>query len=262
MRCTILVLMLVLLAGPAYAQATPGADTGQRIGTIVKSALDVALPGVTSLVEAIWGKRQPNAQIRKPELEAEVKRVREQLYQDAQKAIRPVSAIAAELAVVTPFMEGAIQANQRVILMRSRLNVDKVDTPTWQLLATDWKVANTNLNRFATTTDKQLGSVRDLPLRANFRALRDIHNSLVIEIGDAVKNQNNPGLLRELLGDLARVLNGTDSLVALQIAELRQDIDALSNWASAAAGGATPPPPPNKADLQQIVNDALAVRKK
>src|SRR6516225_3920699 len=95
----------------------PGTDTGKRVGTIVKTAIDTALPGVTTLLNAIWGNRKNNDSINKTDLEAKLKEARQKFYSDAQAKLAETALVATQLGVVNQFVDGAVTASQRVNLI-------------------------------------------------------------------------------------------------------------------------------------------------
>src|SRR5713101_2658185 len=96
-RCVALFLVLTLSGGLVLSQETKAPSTGQKIGTIVKDAINTALPGVTTLLDLIWGKKDNGKKISKGELEKSIKDAKDdmqnKLTASAQEKIRPIDAV-------------------------------------------------------------------------------------------------------------------------------------------------------------------------
>src|ERR1700733_5619281 len=179
-----IVVSLVVMRLTAYAQDTPppaGVDTGKKIGTIVKTAIDTALPGVTTgistIADLIWkNKSSNNEKIKKPELDEAVKKTRTELITAAQKQIQPVGQVADELALLGKFLTPSVEANVNIIRMQTRLSSSASPVPdnVWKDQKEDWAVAKGNLAAMGSISNDELKKVRDLWLRNMLSKIRDL----------------------------------------------------------------------------------------
>jgi len=233
--------MVLMSSALLYAQPVPGVDTGKKVGNIIKSAIDVALPGVSAIMDAIWPDRKKDS-VKKDDLKKAVTDARDKFYADAQKKVAGIDIIGKELETVSLFLEAAVGASRRVVAMRTRLEASPVQ---WAELETDWKVVKNRLEGLKKIDDPKLLTIRETSLQTDFKKIRNLHLDLLEDINAAV-TQKNVDRLKALLSDLAKTLDGVDALVGLEILTLSSEVEEASKWAKGAAGSGTAEQPAAK----------------
>lgn len=234
----IAVLMTTQTGGSLRAQEPPGTATGRKIGTIVRTAIETALPGASALLGLIWGNRSSNDRINQEQLrqavEAARPEIRDTLIAEAQRRLEPVSQIAEELRIVNYFLEAAVQANQNVITMQTRLGTTPSPTDDfWRSQTEDWDVAKNHLRRLEGVQESELELIRELWLRDQLRRIRSSNIDLVVRV-DARLQAKDPAGLAQQLERLSDTLQGIQAAVGYQIADLRADLRNLAEWARGA----------------------------
>ena len=228
-------------------QAPAGVDTGKKVGNIIKSAIDVALPGVAAIMDIIWPKGKDS--IKKEDLEKALKDARTKFFADAQKQVANIDVVGKELRTVSLFLDSMTGAGRRVMAMRVRL---EATPPAWPAIETDWKVVKNRLEGLKKIDDATLLNIRDTSLQRDFKAVKSVHLELLTDIEAALADKKDVDRLRGLLGDLAKILDGVDALVGLEILGLGQEVNELSTWAKGGQGTTTSPEGSRK-----LYNDVL-----
>ena len=239
-RVSSVALLFVLTSLMPFAMQSPtapapGTDTGQKIGTIVKTAIDTALPAVGSLINLFWKKGDGDKQT-KQELQANIDKsqadLKKQFANKAQEKLKPVADVASELLVVGRFLEPATLAHEAVIQMQSRPTIDK----------TDWDVAKRQLDQIDKIADTDVNIIRDKWLRDTLMQIKGVNNKLAIRIkGEIDKPSPNKTQLAVNLAQLEAVLGSITQAVGYELSDLQADLKGLSDWAKGAAGGMKEP---------------------
>ncbi len=238
----------------------PGTSTGQKIGTILKAAIDTALPGVTSLVSAIWGNRGTNDKMKKEELEKAVKEARLKFYAQAQEKVAPIGELANEIRVVNRAFESAVKANEGVIRMESILDSDFNPQTQWPKVEEEWQVTKAQLDSLKGLKDSDIERIRELTLQQKLKELRDVHTNVVIRVQSRIQAKDVNGLQTQL-GILSQTLTGISGIVGLELAGLAREAEEAEAWAKGAAGPAISGLDEYAAFLQ-IVNGAIEAGKR
>src|SRR5271163_4012165 len=127
-----IVALLIAIPSAEGRQATttppaPGVSEGQKIGTIIKTAVTTAAPGISgflSLLDTIWtglgksatdkvSKTTVTQEANKPAVVTAAK----QPQVSAQQAIQPIGKVSDELAVIGRFLGPSVVATQYLIVV-------------------------------------------------------------------------------------------------------------------------------------------------
>lgn len=240
MRChrpfTVAVVTAVLagfLAAPHLSVATPpegqpSTSTGQKIGTIVKDAIDTALPVVGSVLNLF---KKDSEKKSKSEVEEALKKEREAARKRAQDAIKPVARVAAEVDVVRRIAASVSRANLNVSTMQVRLTAAK---PDYVEITNDWNAAKSYLSDVFAVSGDEISNVREVAVRQRLLDLKDLQRDLVGRV-DSSLNEKQAAKLAERTAALAAVLRGFDVLAAAELQLLHEELKSLSEWANTAA---------------------------
>jgi hypothetical protein len=238
-----LVISLIILSSPVAAQGpAPGQATGEKIGTIVKAAIDTALPGVTSILGLIWGGKKEGDKISKQQLEDAIKSAREDLRQqfaaNALEKIQPVKKVADELATLYKFMEPATEANESIIRIQAVISANPTITdPVQAQLKKEWSIATKQLVTLNGVDVNK--TVRDGWLREKLIMIQDLNKRMVGDISDQI-DAKNAGELRDSLKDAAAALAAINRVSRVEVADLQSDIGGLASLGEGKAGDDKP----------------------
>ena len=215
------------------AQEPSGTTTGRRIGTVVVAAIETALPGVTKLVDAIWGSRSSSDKVNKDQLKTMVGDARQTLLQQVRQALTPIVTLSDELEVINRFLQATSSANANVGRMQNRLS-DKANMTdeTWGDQREDWLVAKAQLENISRVPDNDLSKIGNLWVRDQLRRLREANVDLVIRVDERIRSKDAAGLGKNLQ-QLASILGDIEPIVGYELADLRSDARNISNWANA-----------------------------
>jgi hypothetical protein len=235
----------------AAADPPPGSAAGARIGNAIKAAIDIALPPVGQLISAIWPKKADGTdkpEARKAELEQALKQQRTALYTSAQAKIKPVADLAEELAAVNAYLEPTVIAQQSLTRMEVHLAAGGSD---WNMLGTEWAVAKAQLQGLKDVADARIG---DLWLRNTLHHIQTALKTQVIRVDARMTAKNDPAGLRSEVVKLSETLTDVPAAVGYELADLREDVASLADWAKNAQGG------PSLADKQRSFKDVLGAK--
>lgn len=215
----------------------PGTATGKKIGTIVKTAIDTALPGVTTLIEAIWGPRKADDKIKKDELakavDAAKKQLQDEFTKKAQTNLRPVQQVSAELQVLRQVLQPSVFAQEQILQMQTRLASGSLDANAQAQQEADWKVAKAQLDKLKVIKQQDLDNIRDLWLRHMVSRIVELNNDQVLRVDPKA---TGPAALNALQG-VSLALRDVTAAVGYELAALESDIGELAKWANNAQGG-------------------------
>ena len=242
----------------------PGTATGQKIGTIVKAAVDTAFPVIGKILD-IFKSKKPDEKTTQADVQKAVKNAQAEFDKQAKETIKPAGQIADELRVIGVFSAGSVKASINVNTMRSNL---ATSNPSFDKLRIEWKVAQGHLAEAMKVSGDQLRAVREATLRAKVIDLQDARNDLMIRI-DANLDPKLPDTeraqaitdLKEQLKAMSDLLRGFDSIGAVEITMLEDEVTGLVKWANGQRALEDKFRKPNPA-LMQIADKGLAsVRK-
>jgi hypothetical protein len=236
-----LLLVCIITVGTRAHQSAaptpaPGVAEGQKIGTIIKSAITTAAPGISSILDLVWSHlSKPTAdKATKTELQTAAKATPDSVEEKTQAAIQtkiqPVGQVADELAVIAKFLGPTSKATQYLIVMRTKAADQSTD---WKVIGNAWEVSKAQIASLKSVSDSDLGKVRDPYLRAKLAEMRDANDTSVILISQEVSQKNLPDLKSDLPALLSILANMT-GMAGYEIAELQAEITDLSKWAHGA----------------------------
>ncbi len=259
-----LCLILLVVAPPADTQkpATAAQQTGEKIGTIVKTAIDTAFPAVSSLMKLIWPGGKNSDKKTKKEVQDDIEKVQADLKKQVMTKLQPAAQISEELGVIQEFGRTSVKAGQNIRTMRTLVTVLPPGSELWSRLNTEWRIASTYLAPLKDTEKigKQIDKVREPVINARLRDLQDARADIMQRIDDGLKNQNDIQDVKEQLNAMSAFLYGIDSIGAAELGNLQQEIKGLVNWASGAAGADEPVS--TDAELLRIADEAVSAVKK
>jgi hypothetical protein len=270
-RClsaSLMVTIIALSSNPLSADDPPGAATGKRIGTIVSAAIDTAFPIFSKLLGLFKPDSKPDDKVTKTQVEAQVKKSGEEFKAKAKEQLQPMAAITKELAVIQTFATAGVAARANVATIQHLLIQSP---PEFARIKTEWTIAKNYLGDAMALKKDDLAVVRELAVRERCVAVLAAHKDLVVRIDASIeRGQRDSGkaVVDEVSGQveqMAGLLKGFDTLAAMEIDIIRDDVDSLAKWANGPAGPpgelAKPLKKPSPA-LLQIVDEVTARAKK
>ncbi len=238
------VVMLVLFAGAVLSaqEDAPGAAAGKKIGNAVRAAIDTALPGVTSLLEAIWPKKNAsgNDKQSKDAVQAELVKYQKKVADDINKSLAPASSVVAQLGVVNDFSNACDKAAFSVIQLKFLLAAapDANATKQWSSIDEEWQVASAALDSLKGATITGFDSY----VTETLTRVKQAHGDTLIRI-DARRKSRDAAGMSEYVSKLSGLLEATRNLTTYQITQVKAAFQAIAVPAVAPAGDKPAPPP-------------------
>jgi len=243
---TLILFAALLLHSPTPSRAQdppPGTSTGQKIGTIISTAINTALPGVTAILGLLPKKSngQPKDSVKPDEVKTAVETARKQLLAAALDNLKPVNAVSEELSTLNKFLTPTVVANENLIRIQTRFTTTSqpFKDSFWQEQSGDWEVAKARLNTLSTITDGDIAKIRDLWLRNKLTSIKAQGADLVIRLDNAMKNKS-VAQIPDLLKNLIALLADVSMAVGYELSDLQNDLGALAKWAGAGQGPEIP----------------------
>jgi hypothetical protein len=228
-----------LAAGQASAQPTAkdsATTTGKTIGTIISSAIDTVFPIIGKIKDLLF---KPSDNANATTTKAKVDTAAQKTTQDAKASfmtkLQPLIGIANELKVITAFAKAGSGALKNVETISVELNQSAVDADKLKL---EWDIA---CNYLSPVTLEKLDDIREEAIKVRCRDLQDAHNDLYVRILagiNAVKDKKPNAVqdLKPLIVRIKELLKGFDTIAAIELDTLQNDIDSLGKWANGPAG--------------------------
>ncbi len=219
----------------------PGVETGQKIGTIIKTAISTAAPGVSSILDLLWTHlpKPADDKAKKTDLQqaaqAQNAPVKQQAVASAQQQLQPISKLSDELAVINRFLGPSVMATQDLIVIRTKVSEPTAD---WVAIKNAWELAKVQIGNLKAVSDTDLNKVRDPYLRNRLMLIRNSNDTTVISINQEITQSNLPDLKTDLTVLLTTLADMT-AVAGYEIAELQADIGDLAAWAKGAGSGPT-----------------------
>jgi hypothetical protein len=229
--------------------SSTAATVGTTIGTIVKSAVGAAFPGVDPILNLLFGsKAKPDTKttqsaakttLTDPKSQATLKT---SAQDQAKPFVAPATQIADELAVVEKFASASGQANQNLITMQTLLTVSPQPGNLLPRLKEEWGLAGDILSPlFAKDMDTQIQKIRDPAVQVMLLQIHGANTNVSGRIASRMKaakleDIDLPGL-KDLVVALTGLLSGAQTMAAAELNILQQDLAALAVWANSKAQG-------------------------
>jgi hypothetical protein len=230
---------LVLTPFPVHAEGAP--STGSRIGTIIKDAIEVALPNTTKLLEAIFPSRSDKDKADKDKADkATVKAAADAQAaaskQAAEGKLRDLSNVATELSVIGQYLERTVPASQKVSRMLAKLDGASNTPPPG--LTKDWEAVNDDLKRLGDIKASELNTV-DPGLRLRLIEVRGIYEANKSDIPTAIE-KGDVSILKSQLRAFSTLLNSVVSIAGIEITSLQDALSAVTKSLGMTAMGGSP----------------------
>jgi hypothetical protein len=204
-------------------QVPPAAvvSTGTKIGTIIKDAINVALPDAAKLIETLFAKSDnTNKKTATPVVEKQATDAK--TASDAK--LSGISAISAELSVVSQYLEQTVPASQKVARLLSRLDNAGSKMPSG--VKSDWDDLNKSLQKLNNIKASDINKV-DEGLRLRLLEIRGIYDANTDEINSSIKNDDISGL-RTQLRAISALLNSVVAIAGIEITSLQSGLESIT----------------------------------
>jgi hypothetical protein len=261
-------ILLVLPAIQTLSAQTPAPtatppQTGQRIGAIVSAAIDTAFPVIGKILDLFKPTSKPTDTVTKAAVTQSVDKAQADAKTTMKQRLQPLAGIAKELGVIQAFATAGVAARANIVTINNLL---AQPSPNFLKIQTQWTIAKNYLGDVLTITPADLAAVRETSIQARCAAVQTAHKDLFVSIdgsiGEALRRPQVPAAtvqdLKTEMQAMSDLLKGFDSLAAIEIATMQDDINSLAKWANSPAGIVnfdTPLKPPD-AILLEIVDTA------
>jgi hypothetical protein len=212
--------------------------TGQKIGTIVSSAVDTAFPVIGKIMD-LFKTKKPDEKATQADVQKAVKTAQDDFQKNAKAKIQPVSTISKELTVISNFASAGVKARENIANMDNLL---AQATPNYSKVALEWKIAKNNLADVLTIKPADIRAIREATIQERCLDLQSARNDLMVRIDANLDDANKQAKsfskqdLQNQISAMLSLLKGFDSLAAIELASMQDDIDSLSKWANSPAG--------------------------
>jgi hypothetical protein len=232
----------------ANSQATASKPSaGTTIGTMVKDAITAALPGVSSIINLIWGSA-PNSNKKAADAQTKLstpdsqKSMADSAKAQAKPFIQPATQIADELAVVEKFASASSQATQNLVTMQTLLSVTPQPSNLLERLKEEWGLAADLLAPlFAQTVETDIKKVRNSSVQGMLLQIHEANTNVSGRIANRMKATKISDVdlpaLKDLVAALIGLLSGTNTVAAAELNNLQQELSSLAVWANSPSQG-------------------------
>jgi hypothetical protein len=242
----VLILCLCLSTGNVAGGQTPDAPStpapadkapskGTQIGQIVSDAVNTAFPIIGKIMDLFKSKKSVN----KDEVTAAVEKAQSDFVKAAKEEVKPVAAVSKELGVIQAFATAGVSASQNLAAIERLLASEKTD---YGRVSTEWGIAKNYLADVLVIKPEDIQAVRDTTIQARIITLQKARKDLMKRIDDNIAGaQKNPSSLskpelQSQITAMSGLLDGFDTLAAVELSALQADIDNLAKWANKPAG--------------------------
>jgi hypothetical protein len=225
----------------------------------VSDAVNTAFPIIGKIMDLFTSSKTKNAS--KDDVAAAVKKAQGDFLTAAKQKVQPVATVSKELGVIQAFATAGVSASQNLTTM-NRLLADT--EPDYGKVGEEWKVAKNYLADVLIMKPEDVQAVRDTEIQARIIKLQKARKDLMQRMDDNIDGAqkkspsfSKPELQSEVIA-MSGLLDGFDTLAAVELTALQADIDELAKWANAPAGVvnfAAKKPSPR---LLKIIDDAAA----
>jgi hypothetical protein len=228
---------------PAATQPTTSTDaskaTGQRIGTMVSAAVDTAFPVIGKIMD-LFKTKKPDEKATQADVQKAVKAAQDEFKKTAKEQLQPVATVSKELGVIQAFAAAGVKARANIATITSLL---AQSNPNYTKIALEWKIAKNNLADVLTLKPADIRAIREPTIQERCLDLQSSRNDLMVRIDASLTEATSKDPkdfskqeLQDQISAMSALLKGFDSLAAIELATLQDDIDGLSKWANGSAG--------------------------
>jgi hypothetical protein len=232
---------------------------GKQIGEIVSSAVDTAFPVIGKIMDLFTGNKK-NAS--KPEVQTAVTKAQTDTVSAAKQKIKDVASVSKELGVIEAFGTAGVSASQNLATIGRLLTENNTD---YSKVEEEWKVAKNYLADVLVMKPADIQAVRDTSIQARILTLQKARKDLMSRIDDQIdsakKKSNSFSKLdfQKQISAMSGLLDGFDTLAAVELSTLQADVDDLAKWANSPAGVVDFTPKKPSKDLLKIIDNASMV---
>ncbi len=244
--------------GQTTAQTTQDqAQTkGKQIGEIVSSAVNTAFPVIGKIMDLFTGNKK-NAS--KPEVQAAVTKAQTDTVTAAKQKIKDIATVSKELGVIEAFGTAGVSASQNLATMNRLLSENNTD---YTQVSKEWGIAKNYLADVLVMKSADIQAVRDTTIQAKIVTLQKARKDLMTRIDDDIDAaQKKPASFsksdfQKEITAMSGLLDGFDTLAAVELSTLQADIDDLAKWANSPAGVIEFTPKQPSEGLLKIIDNA------
>ena len=227
----------------AASDDPPGAAAGRVIGNGVRAAIETALPGVSSLIEAIWPKKTSNGNDKqtKDAVRKQVEAYQKSLANKVNGSLKSTTGVIAQLGLVNDFSKACDAAALSVLQLRFWLAASPEASAArqWSLIDEEWTVAAGAMDELK---DRPISGV-DSYVTDTFKRVQQARGNLLVRIDGRRKDRDAVGMNDHLV-KLQTLLEATRNLTTYQITQVKAAFETLSVPVEVPSDGSTPPPLP------------------
>jgi hypothetical protein len=232
----------VMAAFPSSLLAADAKEKGTEIGTIISTAIDTALPGLSKLTETIAAIFKPKEK-EKTELDAEVKKATAEFEAQVKKNVAAIQPLSAQLAAIGPFLEYGFRASVTLSSMITFLaEHPNMAASDWQQVQADWAEVSQGLKQIPFTTQQLHEQVSDDRVEEVLLGILTARDVTGAGISILVNSKSSPSLLAGKLKELVQALSTLQYVSRIQLNNLNDQIDALVQWSKGKAQGSATAP--------------------
>ena len=180
----ILIPLLLLLMSTLFLTAQEDSSTpeqkGEKIGTIVKSALNVVVPAVSPLMDIIWPDRSKN-KVTQEEMKEHLESARKEMIKSFQEKMKPSLGLHEEMSIFKQYLLPAENIKLKSYIIKEMLKNSSIN---WNSIDIEYKI----LKQYKSIiTGLDTSKLRDKWVRSTFDKLG---NKLNIDIITPLENCN------------------------------------------------------------------------
>jgi hypothetical protein len=244
-----------LWAQTATTNTSTPPSTGTRIGTIIKEAIDVALPNASKLINAIFG---AGDSAKKPAATTAITKQVDASAQASNAKLKEISNVAAELNVVSEYLEQSVPASQKISRLLTRLD----DAPAGTMPTTakaDWDDISKSLQKLSDIKMSEINVVQP-GLRLTLLQIRNIYEANQSDVRESIDKKDTASLKTQLRS-MSSLLAAVVSIAGIEITDLQQGLSALAVKATGVTAQGIPSTA-RMAFFQQLSSDDITAAKK
>jgi hypothetical protein len=259
---TFTLLFMTLTVSDGQTPTTPGTTpdkaqtTGKQIGEIVSSAVNTAFPVIGKIMDLFTGNKK-NAS--KPEVQAAVTKAQTDAVTAAKQKIKDIATVSKELGVIQAFGTAGVSATQNLATVSRLLAENNTD---YVQVSKEWGIAKNYLADVLVMKPTDIQAVRDTTIQARIVTLQKARKDLMTRIDDDLDAaQKKPASFsksdfQKEITAMSGLLDGFDTLAAVELGTLQADIDDLAKWANSPAGVIEFTPKKPSESLLKIIDNA------
>ncbi|MEM6813291.1 MAG: hypothetical protein AAF600_02745 [Bacteroidota bacterium] len=230
MKKSITCIACLFLITNIYSQESEAVSKGKAIGQTIKAAADVIVPGITPIVELIFGSSEAK-RVKKADLESDLKQQATKVKGQVLDKVKPLGDLATEIAIYNQFLSPTIEARGHLYRMDVELAKAKID---WDNVKEEWSLASASIDKITSVSDSEIDKVSGLygkeklkNVKTNSSKLKSRMKSRLARKIVGGKEAEKVALVRDILGKFIKTLSATDFAVGILLGDLQSGFSAL-----------------------------------